>query len=95
MGEAAETLEEIKRIDSLGRLNLGKALANETYKVARSEDGTVVLTPVAVIPKRELWLWNNKEVLTAVKEGLGQSGRGEATIDLGSFAQYADDDNED
>jgi hypothetical protein len=86
--------EEFKRIDSLGRLSIGKEHANETYSIARQKDGTLILTPVAVIPKRELWLWKNKEALTAVKEGLEQSARGERKY-LGSFAQYADEQDED
>lgn len=84
-------VDEIKRIDSMGRLTLGKELANEQYRVDREEDGTITLTPVAVIPKRELWLWQNKEAHAAVKEGLRQSARGETKF-LGSFAQYAEDD---
>lgn len=76
----------LKRIDSSGRLNLGKSKANETYAVEEREDGTLVLTPVAVIPKRELWLWQNPEALDAVREGLRQSARGEVCeIDLSQY----------
>lgn len=85
-----QTGDEIKRIDALGRLTLGKDLANEQYRVERSDDGTITLVPVVVIPKREMWLWQNKEALGAVQEGLAQSARGEIRH-LGSFAQYADD----
>jgi hypothetical protein len=86
--------EEIKRIDALGRISLGKELANEPYVITRDDHGTIVLTPVAIIPKRELWLWENKEALAAVKEGLEQSARGEGKY-IGSFAQYANDEVED
>lgn len=86
--------DEIKRIDALGRLSLGKDLANEQYRVERGEDGTIILVPVAVIPKRELWLWKNKDALGAVQDGLAQSARGE-TKPLGSFAQYANDEVDD
>lgn len=41
-----------------------------------------------IIPEREKWLWENKEALSAVKEGLEQSSRGETQF-LGRFAQYA------
>lgn len=88
------TTDEIKRIDALGRLNLGKSLANEQYRVERTSDGTIVLVPVAVIPKRELWLWKNKQAMDAVQAGLTQSARGE-TRHLGSFGQYADDEVDD
>ncbi len=89
-----QTIDEIKRIDGMGRLTLGKYLANEQYRVERDKDGTITLTPVAVIPKRELWLWESKEALASVKEGLAQSARGEVK-QIGSFAQYADDEIED
>lgn len=48
----------------------------------------------APIPEGELWLWNNKEALASVKEGLDQSAHGEATY-IGSFAQYANDEDND
>jgi len=82
--------EEVKRIDALGRMNLGKDLANETFMVQRYDDGSMLLTPVAVIPKRELWLWRDQEALEAVKRGLEQSARGEVKS-LGSFAAFAED----
>ena len=74
-------------------MSLGKERAGEQYEVNESPDGTIVLTPVAVIPKRELWLWNNPEALASVKRGLEQSARGE-TKSLGSFAQYANEADE-
>ena len=86
--------EEIKRIDGMGRLNFGKALANEHYRIERATDGTITLTPVVVIPKREMWLWSDNEALASVKEGLNQSARGEATY-IRSFAQNADDEDDD
>jgi len=86
---------EIRRLDGSGRLTLGKDRAGEQYEVNESSDGTIVLTPVAMIPRRELWLWNNQEALASVKRGLEQSARGEGRS-LGSFAEYADqpDDEE-
>jgi hypothetical protein len=61
--------------------------------VNEGSDGTIVLTPVAVIPKRELWLWQNPEALASVRRGLEQSARGEG-ISLGSFAQYLDNQDD-
>lgn len=80
---------ELKHVDPSGRMTLGRKDANKTFSVDRKSDGTLILTPVAIIPERELWIWKNKEALAAVKEGLEQSARGETTS-LGSFAQYAD-----
>lgn len=82
---------EVKKIDSLGRINLGRKFAHEQFSVVQDEFGTFILTPVAVIPKRELWLWQNQEAMSAVREGLEQSARGEVEY-LGSFAEYAEDE---
>ncbi len=86
--------KEIRKLDPSGRLSLGKERAGEQYEVNETPDGTIVLTPVAVIPKSELWLWKNEEALASVRRGLEQSARGEGES-LGSFAQYAEDEDED
>ena len=85
---------ELKHVDHSGRMTLGKKDANKTYLVDRRSDGTLVLTPVAIIPERELWIWKNEKAITAVKEGLEQSAMGEAKF-IGSFAQYANLEIED
>jgi hypothetical protein len=84
---------DVRKLDEAGRLCLGRAKAGEQYRVNETEDGTIVLTPMATIPKRELWLWHDPEALAAVKEGLAQSTRGEGRI-LGDFTQYVDDDED-
>jgi len=84
---------EIRKLDNAGRLSLGKERAGEQYEVNEKSDGTIVLTPVAVIPKRELWLWKNPEALASVKRGLEQSARGEGRS-LGSFARYANEEDD-
>lgn len=90
MATPALLRNEIRKLDSSGRLTLGKEKAGEQYEVTEASDGTIVLTPVAVIPKRELWLWQNPEALASVKRGLEQSARGGGRS-LGSFAQYVDE----
>ena len=93
MSAAPLLKNEIRKLDNSGRLTLGKDKAGEQYQVTEAEDGTIVLTPVAVIPKRELWLWQNPEALNSVRRGLEESARGEGRS-LGSFAQYADDNSD-
>ena len=87
-------VSELKHVDHSGRMTLGRRDADKTYSIERKSDGTLILTPVAIIPEKELWIWKNKEALAAVKEGLEQSAKGE-TVSLGSFAQYADLEIED
>ena len=88
--QAGRRDEGVKRIDPSGRINLGKERANEIYIVEEQRDGTIVLTPVALIPKRELWLWQNPEALAAVRRGIEQSRKGQ-TRSLGSFTEFADE----
>ena len=83
------------RPDSKGRITLGK-LAREYsgYTMKESADGTILLEPLVELPAREAWLFKNKEALASVEKGLKQSAE-RKTKSLGSFAQYAEeDDNE-
>jgi hypothetical protein len=80
--------------DSKGRIVLGSRFANRTYRVQELPDGNILLEPIVMVHEREAWLYRNPEALATVLEGIEQSKRGE-TVDLGSFAQYADLDTED
>ncbi len=53
-----------------------------------------MLRPVAVIHKQELWLFKNQTALESVKRGLAQSAVGEV-VERGSFAEFADDEDDD
>ena len=76
-------------LDSKNRISLSKLLKFKgvsSVKASILENGDILLKPMASIPARELWLYENKEALESVKRGLSQEG----TINRGSFAQYAD-----
>ncbi len=88
-----ELLNEVRKVDTSGRISLGRERAGEQYEAKEGRDGVIVLTPVAVIPKRELWIHNNPEAKASVLRGLEQSARGEGTS-LGSFAQYAESEDD-
>lgn len=85
---------EVRKVDTSGRLSLGRDKAGEQYDVDEAEDGKIVLTPVAVIPKRELWLHNNPEAKAMVLRGLADSAAGR-TRDGGDFTQYLSEPDED
>jgi hypothetical protein len=89
-------------LDDRKRVTLGKALVDKIdalatrkggvrFKIYVNDYGEVLLSPQVSIPLRELWLHLNPEAAASVKRGLEQSAVGE-TVDLGSFAQFADDD---
>ena len=46
---------EIKVVGTSGQISLGKRFAGKTLRLERHEDGTVVLTPVAMVPESQLW----------------------------------------
>jgi hypothetical protein len=46
---------EIKVVGASGQISLGKRFAGRTLRLERHDDGTVVLTPVAMVPERQLW----------------------------------------
>jgi len=85
---------EVRKVDTSGRLSLGREKAGEQYDVTEDADGVVVLVPVAVIPKRELWLHNNPEAKQSLLRGLADSAAGR-TSDGGDFSKYLADPDED
>ena len=46
---------EIKVVGKSGQISLGKRYAGKTLRIERRQDGTVVLTAVAMIPESQLW----------------------------------------
>ncbi len=81
---------EVRKVDDAGRLSLGRSKAGEQYDITETDDGTLVLTPMSMIPKREVWLYKDPRAMALVQQGLAESARGEATH-IGSFALYAGD----
>lgn len=82
--------------DERARIALGRYGADREarYAAYKNSDGEFLLVPLASIPKREAWLYQNPEAMKAVLTGLAQSAAGE-TVSLGDFSQYADLDIED
>ena len=46
---------EIKVIGKRGQISLGKSYAGKTLRVERRDDGSIVLTAVAMVPESQLW----------------------------------------
>lgn len=57
--------------DSRNRISLGKlAEGVSRFEVTVNEkDDTIILRPMVDIPRRELWLWENKEKMAEVESG--------------------------
>lgn len=45
----------IKVVGKSGQISLGKSYAGKTLRLERRQDGTVVLTAVAMVPESQLW----------------------------------------
>ena len=46
---------EIKVVGKSGQISLGKRYAGKMLRLERRNDGTVVLTAVAMVPENQLW----------------------------------------
>jgi hypothetical protein len=82
--------------DDRARIPAGKAgvRRDDRYAVAVNEDGSILLTPLVSVAKRELLVWENEIVRASLARGLAQSAAGQ-TEDLGDFSEYLDEeDNE-
>jgi hypothetical protein len=82
--------------DDRCRIAFGKAGVHrdDRYAVAVNDEGEILLTPLASIPRRELLVWENQELRASLAQALADSAAGNTT-DLGDFSQYADEDLED
>jgi len=46
---------EIKVVGKSGQISLGKRFAGKTLRLERRNDGTVLLTAVAMVPETQMW----------------------------------------
>lgn len=84
--------EKYLKPDNKGRIQLGK-LAKDIvrFRVVAESDGSIRLYPEVAVPVCEVWLYNNKEALNAVKTGINQVKEGKVKT-RGSFSQYIDEE---
>ena len=73
----------IKSVDVKHRINLGEKIMKlvskkkaEAYKVFIGQDGDILLRPVVTVPAKEAWIYENKEVMTKIRQGLVEAGEG-------------------
>lgn len=76
--EGFEPVTEVAA-DERGRVAIGKAGAHkdDRYTVAKHADGSILLTPLAIIPKRELLVWENDELRASLFRGLADAAEGD------------------
>jgi hypothetical protein len=80
-------------VDGRKRISIGKAGAREDarYLMSVSDDGEILLTPLASVPARELLIWENQSVRESLIRGMEQAAAGDIH-DLGDFTQFLTDD---
>ena len=69
-GEAVVQEVEIKVVGKSGQISLGKRFAGKTLRLERRQDGTVLLTAVAMVPESQLWTLEEPH-RTRIERGLG------------------------
>jgi hypothetical protein len=63
------TSTELKTVGKSGQISLGKGFAGKTLRLQRQADGSILLTPVAVIPESQLWTLREPH-RSAIERGL-------------------------
>ncbi len=90
-------------VDSRERVTLAKVLkllrerfgdkAGRFQVLYSHSTGLIALAPVATVPLREQWIYENPAALKMLDTGIAAAGRGEL-VERPSFAKYADDEIE-
>ncbi|MCP4153885.1 MAG: hypothetical protein GY757_39530 [bacterium] len=69
-----------RSIDDRNRLILGKLLyGSKKVRLYQNNRGELLLMPLIEIPASELWLYQNKEALQNVQDGLNDAAEGKIT----------------
>ena len=86
---------DVKSLDGKNRISLGgrirkallKKMRVDTFKIFIGSDGDVLLRPMANVPSKEAWLYENKKAMSQVNAGLSEAKRGkvEKVIELEDF----------
>ena len=86
-------------MDTKQRVCLTRLLTKEerenfsTFRIYR-EGGKIVLEPVIEVPEKDHWIYRNPKALSSLMKGIKDFEEGKLQ-DLGSFAQYASEDDKD
>jgi hypothetical protein len=76
---------EIKAVGKSGQISLGKSYAGRALRLERRADGSILLTPVAVVPESQLWTLEEPH-RSRIERGLGWAAKTKpAETDLDSL----------
>jgi hypothetical protein len=68
--------EEVK-VDSSGRVTLGKSLGGKLFKVCLEKNGEIHLVPARLVADTEAWFYENKNRVESFEKSLSQSLSGD------------------
>ena len=77
-----DSFEEIgtRTVDERNRLTVGEILKGcKRIRLYRNVSGVILLQPIAEIPASELWLFQNPEAISDVREGLRDASQGKVS----------------
>ncbi len=64
---------EIKVVGKSGQISLGKSYAGKILRLERRDDGTLILTAVAIVPESQLWTLEEPH-RSRIERGLAWAG---------------------
>jgi hypothetical protein len=64
-------------VDSRGRVPLRRVATSRRYRVTRSDDGEITLTPVVSVLERELALLSNPEMAARLRRSIAEAEAGQ------------------
>ena len=77
--EKLTILKDSIKADNKGRIALGNSYAGKQYRIHVTQEGDLLLETVAIIPEKELWLYQNSEALTSFRQGLEEATAGKVS----------------
>lgn len=85
-------------MDDKQRVCLTRALSKEekaafsSFRIYR-EGAKIILEPVCLVPEEDHWIYKDPKALASLMKGIKDAEEGRLH-DLGSFAKYAEDDED-
>ncbi len=89
-----EVIKESVKVDEKGRVLIGRERSSKDYRVAVSNSGEILLTPMGRIPEREMWLYQNPQALAQLEQGVAEAAAGHL-IGGYDFSTFLEDTLED
>lgn len=81
------TAATLKVVGNSGQISIGKAFAGKVLRLTTQEDGSLLLTPVAIVPESQLWMTQEPHV-GAIARGLAYAAQNAAReTDLDALAR--------